>query len=125
MTSAQKIQEQVAYFGFGKKSYTPSGKEAFNFIIAEMNTDPSIRIQITGHNDTKEDEVAEQSQELANMARQRAEAIKAYFVRQGIDEGRIEVSSEGANELSLDIQSDDDNEVRDAKSRRVMFKVIP
>ena len=125
MTSAQKIQEQVAYFGFGKKSYTPSGKEAFNFIIAEMNSDPSIRIEITGHNDTKEDEVAEQSQELANMARQRAEAIKAYFVRQGIDEGRIEVSSEGANELSLDIQSDDDNEVRDAKSRRVMFKVIP
>lgn len=125
MTSAQKIQEQVAYFGFGKKSYTESGKESFNFIIAEMNANPSMRIEITGHNDQKEDEVAEQNQELTNMARKRAEAIKSYFVRQGIDETRIIVLSNSSAEPSLEIQSDDDKEVRDAKSRRVMFKVIP
>ena len=125
MTSAQKIQEQVAYFGFGKKSYTESGKESFNFIIAEMNANPSMRIEITGHNDQKEDEVAEQNQELTNMARKRAEAIKSYFVRQGIDETRIVVLSNSSAEPSLEIQSDDDKEVRDAKSRRVMFKVIP
>jgi len=125
MTSAQKIQEQVAYFGFGKKSYTESGKESFNFIIEEMNVNPSIRIEITGHNDQKEDEVAEQNQELTNMARKRAEAIKSYFVRQGIDETRIVVLSNSSAEPSLEIQSDDDKEVRDAKSRRVMFKVIP
>ena len=125
MTSAQKIQEQVAYFGFGKKSYTESGKEAFNFIIAEMNANPSMRIEITGHNDQKEDEVAEQNQELTNMARKRAEAIKSYFVKQGIDETRIVVLSNSSAEPSLEIQSDDDKEVRDAKSRRVMFKVIP
>lgn len=125
MTSAQKIQEQVAYFGFGKKSYTESGKESFNFIIAEMNANPSMRIEITGHNDKKEDEVAEQNQELTNMARKRAEAIKSYFVRQGIDETRIVVLSNSSAEPSLEIQSDDDKEVRDAKSRRVMFKVIP
>jgi outer membrane protein OmpA-like peptidoglycan-associated protein len=125
MTSAQKIQEQVAYFGFGKKSYTESGKESFNFIIAEMNANPSIRIEITGHNDKKEDEVAEQNQELTNMARKRAEAIKSYFVKQGIDETRIVVLSNSSAEPSLEIQSDDDKEVRDAKSRRVMFKVIP
>ena len=125
MTSAQKIQEQVAYFGFGKKSYTESGKEAFNFIIAEMNANPSMRIEITGHNDKKEDEVAEQNQELTNMARKRAEAIKSYFVKQGIDETRIVVLSNSSAEPSLEIQSDDDKEVRDAKNRRVMFKVIP
>ena len=125
MTSAQKIQEQVAYFGFGKKSYTESGKEAFNFIISEMNANPSMRIEITGHNDKKEDEVAEQNQELTNMARKRAEAIKSYFVKQGIDETRIVVLSNSSAEPSLEIQSDDDKEVRDAKSRRVMFKVIP
>jgi outer membrane protein OmpA-like peptidoglycan-associated protein len=125
MTSAQKIQEQVAYFGFGKKSYTESGKESFNFIIAEMNANPAMRIEITGHNDKKEDEVAEQNQELTNMARKRAEAIKSYFVRQGIDETRIVVLSNSSAEPSLEIQSDDDKEVRDAKSRRVMFKVIP
>ena len=124
MTSAQKIQEQVAYFGFGKKSYTPSGKESFNFIIAEMNANPNMRIEIIGHNDSKEDEVAEQNQELTNMARQRAEAIKAYFVRQGIDETRIVPLSKGATEASMEIQSDDDKEVRDAKNRRVMFRVI-
>jgi outer membrane protein OmpA-like peptidoglycan-associated protein len=124
MTTAQKIQEQVAYFGFGKKSYTPSGKESFNFIIAEMNANPNMRIEIIGHNDSKEDEVAEQNQELTNMARQRAEAIKAYFVRQGIDETRIVPLAKGATEASMEIQSDDDKEVRDAKNRRVMFRVI-
>jgi outer membrane protein OmpA-like peptidoglycan-associated protein len=125
MTSAQKIQEQVAYFGFGKKSYTESGEESFNFIIAEMNANPKMRIEITGHNDAKEDEVAEQNQELTNMARKRAEAIKSYFVKQGIDETRIVVDSKGATEASIEIQSDDEKEVREAKSRRVMFKVIP
>ena len=125
MTSAQKIQEQVAYFGFGKKSYTESGKESFNFIIAEMNANPTMRLEITGHNDKKEDEVAEQNPDLTNMARKRAEAIKSYFVRQGIDETRIVVESNGSAEESLEIQIDDDKEVRDAKNRRVMFKVIP
>ena len=124
MTIDQKIKEQVAYFGFGKKSYTPSGKEAFNFIIAAMNENSSMRIKITGHNDKKEDEVAEQNQELVNMARQRAEAIKNYFVKQGITEDRIDVDSNGSTISSLEIQSDDDNEVRDAKNRRVMFEVI-
>ena len=124
MTIDQKIKEQVAYFGFGKKSYTPSGKEAFNYIIAAMNENPSMRIKITGHNDKKEDEVAEQNQELINMARQRAEAIKNYFVKQGITEGRIDVDSNGSTISSLEIQSDDDNEVRDAKNRRVMFEVV-
>ena len=90
-----------------------------------MNANPSMRIEITGHNDKKEDEVAEQNQELTNMARKRAEAIKSYFVKQGIDETRIVVLSNSSAEPSLEIQSDDDKEVRDAKSRRVMFKVIP
>ena len=124
MTIDQKIKEQVAYFGFGKKSYTPSGKEAFNYIIAAMNENSSMRIKITGHNDRKEDEVAEQNQELINMARQRADAIKNYFVKQGIAEGRIDVDSNGSTISSLEIQSDDDNEVRDAKNRRVMFEVV-
>ena len=124
MTIDQKIKEQVAYFGFGKKSYTPSGKEAFNYIIAAMNENSSMRIKITGHNDKKEDEVAEQNQELINMARQRADAIKNYFVKQGIAEGRIDVDSNGSTISSLEIQSDDDNEVRDAKNRRVMFEVV-
>jgi len=124
MTIDQKIKEQVAYFGFGKKSYTPSGKEAFNYIIAAMNENSSMRIKITGHNDKKEDEVAEQNQELINMARQRAEAIKNYFVKQGITEDRIDVDSSGSTISSPEIQSDDDNEVRDAKNRRVMFEVV-
>ena len=124
MTIDQKIKEQVAYFGFGKKSYTPSGKEAFNFIIAAMNENSSMRIKITGHNDKKEDEVAEQNQELINMARQRADAIKNYFVKQGITEDRIVVDSNRSTISSLEIQSDDDNAVRDAKNRRVMFEVV-
>ena len=124
MTIAQKIQAQVAYFGFGKKSYTPSGKEAFNFIIAAMKKDPKIGINIIGHNDEKEDELADQNQELVNMARQRAEAIKSYFEREGISEDRLVVVSNGAKVNSIEIQSDDDNEVRDAKNRRVMFEVI-
>ena len=124
MTIDQKIQAQVAYFGFGKKSYTPSGKEAFNFIIAAMKKDPKIRINIIGHNDEKEDELADQNQELVNMARQRAEAIKSYFEREGISEDRLVVVPNGAKVNSIEIQSDDDNEVRDAKNRRVMFEVI-
>ena len=68
--------------------------------------------------------MAEQNQELINMARQRADAIKNYFIKQGITEDRIVVDSNGSTISSLEIQSDDDNEVRDAKNRRVMFEVV-
>jgi len=52
------------------------------------------------------------------------EAIKSYFEREGISEDRLVVVPNGAKVNSIEIQSDDDNEVRDAKNRRVMFEVI-
>ena len=54
----------------------------------------------------------------------RIPTIKNYFIKQGITEDRIVVDSNGSTISSLEIQSEDDNEVRDAKNRRVMFEVV-
>ena len=125
MTNAQKIAAQVAYYGFGKKSMTPSSKDIYNYVIEQMNANPSLNIEIEGHNDDKEDQIAEQNQEFQNMARQRAEAVKKYFIAQGIDEARLTVSSRGASVNSPEIDNEyDDNETKEAKNRRVMFKVV-
>ena len=125
MTNAQKIAAHVAYYGFGKKSMTPSSKDIFNYIIQQMNANPDLNIEIEGHNDVKEDQVAEQNQEFQNMARQRAEAVKKYLVGQGIAEDRLTVSSTGAKVNSSEIDNEyDDEETKEAKNRRVMFKVV-
>ena len=125
MTNAQKIAAHVAYYGFGKKSMSPSSKDIFNYVIEQMNANPSLNIEIEGHNDAKEDQVAEQNQEFQNMARQRAEAVKKYFLSQGIAEDRLTVTSTGAKINSPEIDNEyDDDETKEAKNRRVMFKVV-
>ena len=69
--------------------------------------------------------MAEQNQEFQNMARQRAEAVKKYLVGQGIAEDRLTVSSTGSKVNSSEIDNEyDDDETKEAKNRRVMFKVV-
>ena len=60
-------------------------KEAINFVLNELNTNPQFRIEIQGHCDAKELKVGEGVDEYYQMDRKRVAAVVKYLVDQGID----------------------------------------
>ena len=121
MTTAEKVAEQVAYFRFGKATFSENCKEAMNFVLNELNTNPQSRIEIQGHCDAKELKVGEGVDEYYEMDRKRVAAVVKYLVDQGIDPTRIDKTYKSATTQSSEVEEDDEDEVKDAKNRRINF----
>jgi chemotaxis protein MotB len=85
-----------------------------------------IRLEIQGHTD----DVPLKSKKFADnqaLSQARAESVKAYFVKKGIDESRIEAKGFGDTvpvEAPAGLTGGKLNSAR-AKNRRVEFKLIP
>lgn len=125
MTQAQKIEEHAAYFRFGKASYSDNAEQMMNFVINEMKANPTLRIEIEGHNDSKEDKAGEINEDYQEMARKRVNNVVKYFTEQGIDKTRLVEIVKGAEVPNPKIDNEnDDDEVKDAKNRRVNFRVV-
>lgn len=134
MSVADKIGLYDVYFRFGKASFTDNAKEMMNLVIEEMKANPSIRIEVQGNNDATEDKAAEikateikgdEKNDYEDMDRKRAAAVVNYFVSQGIDAARLVEKSNGADVANPKIDTEnDDQEIQDAKNRRVSFKVL-
>jgi len=120
MKPAEKIAAQVAYFRFGKATFTENCKEAMNFVINEMKTNKGS-IEIQGHCDAKEIKVGEENDEYSEMDKKRMNAVVKYFVEQGIDRTLITPTYKSATIPSAEIEEDDEDEVKDAKNRRINF----
>jgi outer membrane protein OmpA-like peptidoglycan-associated protein len=121
MTPAEKVAEQVAYFRFGKATFSENCKEAMNFVLNELSTNPQFRIEIQGHCDAKELKVGEGVDEYYEMDRKRVAAVVKYLVDQGIDPTRIDKTYKSATTQSSEIEEDDEDEVKEAKNRRINF----
>ena len=121
MTTAEKVAEQVAYFRFGKATFSENCKEAMNFVLNELSTNPQFRIEIQGHCDAKELKVGEGVDEYYEMDRKRVAAVVKYLVDQGIDPTRIDKTYKSATTQSSEIEEDDEDEVKEAKNRRINF----
>lgn len=124
MSKEEILQSHMVYFRAGKTGFSDNAKEMMNYIINEMKADPKMKIEITGHNDTKEDKAGEQNPEYEDMAHKRVSAVVKYFVASGIDETRLTKVYKGAAERNPGIAEDDEEEVQDAKNRYVSFKVV-
>jgi outer membrane protein OmpA-like peptidoglycan-associated protein len=120
MKPAEKIAAQVAYFRFGKATFTENCKEAMNFVINEMKTNKGS-IEIQGHCDAKEIKVGEGDDEYSEMDKKRVAAVAQYFIEQGIAADRIVKTYKSATIPSAEIEEDDEDEVKDAKNRRINF----
>ena len=120
MKSNEKIAAQVAYFRFGKATFTENCKEAMNFVINEMKTNKG-KIEIQGHCDAKEIKVGEGDDEYSEMDKKRVAAVAQYFIEQGITTDRIIKTYKSAAIPSAEIEEDDEDEVKDAKNRRINF----
>ena len=133
MKPAEKIAAQVAYFRFGKATFTEDAKEAMNYVINEMKLNPKYKIQIQGNCDAKELKLGEGMDEYSNLDikiiseyskldEKRVKAVKQYFIEQGIDILRLPDPLYNSSKISSsEIEEDDEDEVKDAKNRRINF----
>jgi outer membrane protein OmpA-like peptidoglycan-associated protein len=111
----QSVEDVAIHFDKeGAKLNMPEAEKAIvDKLCEKMKADKSIKIVITGHTDNYGD--ARQNLEFYGV--RRAEALKAYMVKQGVDESQIKCDSKGQTEP---IAPNDTRENR-AKNRRAVI----
>lgn len=123
MTPAEKIEAHELFFAFGKAKISPEGQAGLDYVAELLMSNPELRLQIFGHNNESEDEVAIENDLYTDMDMQRISSVMAYLMEKGISEGRLSFVTAGSDSPSEDIEAADEDELRLAKSRRVTFKV--
>lgn len=121
MTSKEKIEVQSVNFAFGMNDLTPQGKAALDLIATELKANPTMNVTLMGHTDPNEEELATKKPYYENMDQKRIDAVMAYLKEKGVAEGRMKMVPKGSAE-PLGAEGDDD-ELKQAKSRRVEVKV--
>lgn len=76
---------------------------------------PSVRIEISGHTDSRGD-----YEHNMDLSRRRSESVRNYLVEKGVDASRIETRGAGPNEP---IDTNDTSEGR-AENRRIEVKIL-
>ncbi len=117
---------QGVNFKTGDADLAPTSFNTLDKAVAVLNEFAEINLEIQGHTD----DVPLKSKKFAdNMAlsQARAESVKAYFVKKGIAEGRVQAKGYGETvpvEDPKGLTGGKLNAAR-AKNRRVEFKLIP
>jgi len=113
-------------FKTGDADLTPQSSAILDKAVAVLVEFKDIRLEIQGHTD----DVPLKSKKFADntaLSQARAESVKAYFVKKGVDAGRIEAKGYGDTapvEAPTGLTGAKLNAAR-TKNRRVEFKLIP
>ena len=112
LQSDGKIVTYGITFDSGKATIKPESTGEINRIKDIMNQDPSIKFEVQGHCDSTGSAAVND-----RLSQQRAEAIVAALVGQGISAGRLTAVGKGSHEPVADNSTDEGR----AKNRRVEF----
>ncbi|MFM7472790.1 MAG: OmpA family protein, partial [Crocinitomicaceae bacterium] len=124
MTLAQKVEAHQLHFRGGQAKFTSNATENLSFILDAMKKDTKMELEVIGHTDVKEDEAGAQDEQYKDLDRERVKAVINYLVKNGIDASRLQPSYKSSLQVSSDIVEDDEADVKEAKNRRVEFKVV-
>ena len=123
MTSIEKIEAHTVFFPFGKSTIQEAITSHLNIVIAELKKNPSYKIELYGHLDTKEQEYSAKKPAFADLTKFRVKAVAEYLISKGIEASRIISSPASKSEPNENSSETDDEDLKMAKDRRVMFKV--
>ncbi len=123
MTPEKKIELQQVYFAFGKADISSAGEEALTLIANQLKANPTLKLQIKGYADEAEELAAEKVAQFQGVDNQRINAVFKFLSEKGIEENRLISSPQGSNEKSSDITETDEDDIKQAKNRRIEFKV--
>jgi len=120
-TPKQIVEAQQIFFGFGQDELTSQSKLSLDAIAKVMIANPSVRLQINGHSDVMEDEVGAEKAEYSSMDGKRVAAVIEYLNSKSVSSTRLIASNQGSDIEYAEIVESDDEEVKQAKNRRVEF----
>lgn len=111
----QEVRDGLASIRFVPNSVQlTAAKPHLVKLVDLLNKHPSVRLLIAGHTDN--------SEKKANaLSLQRADAVKAFLVGQGIDPGRLETVGHGADKP----EANNRTKLGKARNRRVDFDLMP
>jgi outer membrane protein OmpA-like peptidoglycan-associated protein len=113
------------FFAFGKTAITTEGARSLGIVAEYLKANPTAKIQIKGFCNTLENEVGVENDIYADMDNQRIGAIMEYLKELGIDETRmIPTRKRDTTPNAAEHLSTDDDEMIQAKNRRVEFDVM-
>ncbi len=106
----------------------PSSNGTLNKAVAVLKEFPDLKMEIQGHTDDQKftPRKGQTFEDNTALSQARAESVKAYFVKNGIDESRLTAKGFGATMPVVDptgLKGSKLNAAR-AKNRRVEFKLI-
>jgi len=123
MTPIQRIEAHTAFFPFGKYELQETNRSTIDAVIREMKTNPTFIIELFGHLDVNEADLATKKPLFADLSNRRIREVMKYMIENGIEEKRLISTPKDEKEPNEEILEDDDEDLKLAKNRRVMFIV--
>lgn len=114
MELGQSIKLNNIFFEYNKVEIKDESKKELERLLGVLNVNPSLKIEIGGHCDSKGNEKFNRELSL-----KRAKQVVAYLVENGIDASRLQAKGYG-EDVPL---ADNDSEEGRSLNRRVEFKV--
>lgn len=116
---AAQLDQSVIYFKRFQLGIDGSMEPLLNELVELMKANPDIRIRLVGHTDAIEADRVRMRPDLTELAKERADAVKAAFVEGGVDAARITVADQKAESPA----DPGDSEVALSKNRRVEVEI--
>ncbi len=88
-TSRIELLDKIA-FAEGSSELSGSASGVLDDVVAALGAEPTKRVRIEGHTDTRGEEAA-----LLALSLARAEAVRAYLIRAGVGADRLDVEGVG------------------------------
>ena len=113
-------------FKTGEADLTPQSSATLDKAVAVLTEFKDIRLEIQGHTDDQPLKSKKFADNLA-LSQARAESVKAYFVKKGVEEARVTAKGYGETVPVEDPKGLTGNKLNAArtKNRRVEFKLVP
>ena len=112
---ARSYRLDNVYFDFGKATLRPESFTELDELVSYMKWKENEKIEIGGHTDN----VGTDADNL-NLSQQRAEAIRQYLIKKGIQPARVIAKGYGASEPVADNSTDEGKQ----KNRRTEVKIL-
>lgn len=113
-----KVNLKRIQFEGNKSTFLPGAKSSLNALLSFMKENPKVVIEVEGHVNGPGQK---NTKEYKALSYSRAYAVKAFLIKNGIDENRIDFKGYGNSQM---LYPNPRSEYQQAANRRVEIKIL-